>query len=167
MVSTSYNYVGVGLALGTNGKKLWTAVYMRGPDLTGAKAKAATPTIAAGATSESKRVTVTWSGGDVPLQVLTSGFHSYQVQRRVDGGDWKIVWIGTTRKSMTLDLATNHRTNSGSQPATTPATGAPGRSPRLRSPHRQARSSSAADALSRRPRAARPTAHAKLTPTAA
>ena len=108
VVSTSYNYVGVGLALGTNGKKLWTAVYMRGPDLTGAKAKAATPTIAAGATSESKRVTVTWSGGDVPLQVLTSGFHSYQVQRRVDGGAWKMVWIGTTRKSMTLDLATNH-----------------------------------------------------------
>ena len=108
VVSTTYNYVGVGLALGTNGKKLWTAVYMKGPDLTGAKAKAATPTIAAGATSASKRVTVTWSGGDVPLQVLTSGFHSYQVQRRVDGGDWKIVWIGTTRKSMTLDLATNH-----------------------------------------------------------
>ncbi len=108
VVSTTYNYVGVGLALGTNGKKLWTAVYMKGPDLTGAKAKTATPTIAAGATSESKRVTVTWSGGDVPLQVLTSGFHSYQVQRRSDGGDWKMVWIGTTRKSMTLDLATNH-----------------------------------------------------------
>ena len=51
VVSTTYNYVGVGLALGTNGKKLWTAVYMRGPDLTGAKAKTATPTIAAGATS--------------------------------------------------------------------------------------------------------------------
>ena len=108
VVSTSYNYVGVGLALGTNGKKLWTAVYMRGPDLTGAKAKAATPSITNGATSDLKRVTVTWSGGDVPLQVLTSGFHSYQVQRRVDGGAWKIVWIGTTRKSMTLDLATNH-----------------------------------------------------------
>ena len=108
VVSTSYNYVGVGLALGSNGKKLWTAVYMKGPDLTGAKAKTATPTIAAGSTTASKRVTVTWSGGDVPLQVLTSGFHSYQVQRRSDGGDWTIVWIGTTRKSMTLDLATNH-----------------------------------------------------------
>ena len=108
VVSTTYNYVGVGLALGTNGKKLWTAVYMKGPDLTGAKAKTATPTIAAGSTSASKRVTVTWSGGDVPLQVLTSGFHSYQVQRRSDGGDWTIVWIGTTRKSMTLDLGVNH-----------------------------------------------------------
>jgi uncharacterized protein YkwD len=108
VVSTSFNYVGVGLALGSNGKKIWTAVYMKGPDLTGARAKTATPTIANGSTSASKRVTVTWSGGDVPLQVLTSGFHSYQVQRRVDGGGWKIVWIGTTRKSMTLDLATNH-----------------------------------------------------------
>ena len=108
VVSTTFNYVGVGLALGSNGKKIWTAVYMKGPDLTGAKAKAATPTVAAGATSASKRVTVTWSGGDVPLQVLTSGFHSYQVQRRVDGGSWTMVWIGTTRKSMTLDLAVNH-----------------------------------------------------------
>lgn len=108
VVSTSFNYVGVGLALGSNGKKIWTAVYMKGPDRTGAKAKTATPTIADGSTSASKRVTVTWSGGDVPLQVLTSGFHSFQVQRRADGGDWAMVWSGTTKKSMTLDLAVNH-----------------------------------------------------------
>jgi hypothetical protein len=108
VVSTSFNYVGVGLALGSNGKKIWTAVYMKGPDRTGARATTATPTIRAGATAASKRVTVTWSGADVKLQVLTSGFHSFQVQRRVDGGAWTMVWIGTTRTSMTLDLATNH-----------------------------------------------------------
>lgn len=108
VVSTTYNYVGVGLALGSNGKKIWTAVYLRGPDRTGARATTAKPTIAAGATAASKRVTVTWSGADVQLQVLTSGFHSFQVQRRVDGGAWKMVWIGTTAKSLTLDLAANH-----------------------------------------------------------
>jgi Cysteine-rich secretory protein family len=108
VVSTTFNYVGVGLALGDNGKKIWTAVYMKGPDRTGARATTATPTITAGATAASKRVTVTWSGADVKLQVLTSGFHSFQVQRRVDGGNWTMVWIGTTRTSMTLDLATNH-----------------------------------------------------------
>jgi hypothetical protein len=108
VVSTSVNYVGVGLALGSNGKKIWTAVYMKGPDRTGARATTATPTITAGATAASKRVTVTWSGADVKLQVLTSGFHSFQVQRRVDGGAWTMVWIGTTRTSMTLDLAANH-----------------------------------------------------------
>jgi hypothetical protein len=108
VVSTTFNYVGVGLALGDNGKKIWTAVYMKGPDRTGARATTATPTITAGATAASKRVTVTWSGADVKLQVLTSGFHSFQVQRRVDGGAWTMVWIGTTRTSMTLDLAANH-----------------------------------------------------------
>jgi uncharacterized protein YkwD len=108
VVSTTYNYVGVGLALGSNGKKIWTAVYLRGPDRTGARATTAKPTIADGVTGASKRVTVTWSGADVKLQVLTSGFHSFQVQRRVDGGAWKMVWAGTTVKSMTLDLAANH-----------------------------------------------------------
>ena len=108
VVSTTYNYVGVGLALGSNGKKIWTAVYLKGPDRTGARATTAEPTIANGATGASKRVTVTWSGADVKLQVLTSGFHSFQVQRRVDGGAWKMVWAGTTVKSMTLDLAANH-----------------------------------------------------------
>jgi uncharacterized protein YkwD len=108
VVSTTYNYVGVGLALGSNGKKIWTAVYLRGPDRTGARATTAKPTIGDGATAASKRVTVTWSGADVKLQALTSGFHSFQVQRRVDGGAWKMVWTGTTVKSMTLDLAANH-----------------------------------------------------------
>ena len=108
VVSTTYNYVGVGLALGSNGKKIWTAVYLRGPDRTGARATTAKPTVAAGATAATKRVTVSWSGADVKLQVLTSGFHSFQVQRRVDGGAWAMVWIGTTVKSMTLDLAASH-----------------------------------------------------------
>ena len=108
VVSTTYNYVGVGLALGSNGKKIWTAVYLRGPDRTGARATTAKPTIADGATGASKRVTVSWSGADVKLQVLTSGFHSFQVQRRVDGGPWTMVWVGTTVKSMTLDLAASH-----------------------------------------------------------
>src|SRR4051794_19698644 len=38
VVSTSYNYVGVGLAVDSTGKKLWTAVFMKGPDRTGALA---------------------------------------------------------------------------------------------------------------------------------
>jgi hypothetical protein len=51
---------------------------------------------------------VAWSGADVPLQVRTSGFHSYQVQRRVDGGAWATVWASTTVRSMSLQLPTNH-----------------------------------------------------------
>jgi uncharacterized protein YkwD len=109
IVSTTFNYVGVGLALeaGT-GKKIWTAVYMKGPDRTGARATAAAPTIAAGSTAGTKRVTVNWTGADVKLQVLTSGLHSFQVQRRVDGGAWATLWSSTTAKSLSQDLAANH-----------------------------------------------------------
>jgi hypothetical protein len=109
VVSTSFNYVGVGLALdASTGNKMWTAVYMKGPDRTGAKATTAKPTVAAGTTAGTRRVTVAWTGADVPLQVLTSGFHSYQVQRRADGGAWTTVWSSTTLKSMTLNLAASH-----------------------------------------------------------
>jgi uncharacterized protein YkwD len=108
IVSTNLNYVGVGLAVDGTGKKLWTAVFIKGPDRTGAKAKAATPIVAPGSTAGSKRITVTWTGADIPLQVLTSGFHSFRVQRRTDGGTWVKIWTSTTVKSLTLDLPGNH-----------------------------------------------------------
>ncbi|MDQ3128068.1 MAG: CAP domain-containing protein, partial [Chloroflexota bacterium] len=38
VISKDFNYVGVGVALGPDGRKLWTAVYMKGPDRTGARA---------------------------------------------------------------------------------------------------------------------------------
>jgi cysteine-rich secretory family protein len=107
IVSTNYNYLGVGLALeGT--KKIWTAVYLDGPDRTGAKAEAKTPTVAPGSSAVTKRVTVAWTGADVPLQVRTSGLHSFQVQKRVDGGAWATVLASTTGTTLTLDLACGH-----------------------------------------------------------
>ena len=109
VISTSYNYVGVGLAIeaGT-GKKFWTAVYLKGPDRTGAKATASDPTVAAGASAGTKRLTVNWTGADVKLQVLTSGLHSFKVERRTDGGAWTTVVTGTTGKSLTQDVASSH-----------------------------------------------------------
>ena len=108
IVSTSMNYVGVGLAVDeATGKKVWTAVYIKGPDRTGAKASIAAPTIATGS-GLTRLVTVSWSGADVPLQVLTSGFHSFQVQRRTDGGTWTTVYSSTTLKSMGLSLPGGH-----------------------------------------------------------
>lgn len=107
IVSTKYNYVGVGLALdGT--KKIWTAVYIDGPDRTGAKATAKEPTVAASTVAGKKRVNVTWTGADVLLQVRTSGLHSFQVQRRVDGGAWTTVVASTTLKALALDLVGGH-----------------------------------------------------------
>jgi uncharacterized protein YkwD len=108
IVSTDLNYVGVGLAVDGTGKKLWTAVFIKGPDRTGAKAKAATPIVAPGSSAGTKRITVTWTGADIPLQVLTSGFHSFRVQRRTDGGAWVKIWTSTTVKTLTLNLPANH-----------------------------------------------------------
>ena len=106
IVSTNYNYVGVGLALGLERQEdLDRRLHQGpGPDRREGQDRDA-PTIAAGATTTTKRVTVTWTGGDVPLQVLTSGFHSFKVQRRMrrrsldDGLD-----RARRGKSMTLDL---------------------------------------------------------------
>lgn len=107
IVSSSMNYVGVGLAIASNGKKVWTAVYIKGPDRTGAKATAAKPVVSLG-TRSTRRVTVSWSGADVRLQVLTSGLYSFKVERRTDGGAWTLVTASTTGRSMTLSLSTNH-----------------------------------------------------------
>jgi uncharacterized protein YkwD len=110
VVSTTLNYIGVGLAIdASTGKKLWTAVYIKGPDRTGARSTTNTPTVTAGPDGATKRVSVSWSGADVKLQVLTSGFYSWQVQRRTDGGPWTTVWASTTRSSMALDLAAGHK----------------------------------------------------------
>jgi uncharacterized protein YkwD len=109
VLSTTLNYVGVGLAIDkSNGKKMWTAVYIKGPDRTGAKSTTKSPTVTAGATAGTNRVTVGWTGADVRLQVLTSGFHSWQVQRRTDAGPWTTVWVNTTKPSMTLNVAAGH-----------------------------------------------------------
>ena len=109
VLSTTLNYVGVGLAIeASTGKKYWTAVYIKGPDRTGATSTTYTPKVASGTTTATRRVTVGWSGADVKLQVLTSGFHSWQVQRRTDNGPWSIVWTSTTQSSLSLDLAGGH-----------------------------------------------------------
>src|SRR4051794_37324816 len=74
IVSSDLNYVGVGLGFDpATGKKFWTAVFIKGPDRTGAKASVAAPAISAGPTAATRLVKVAWSGADVRLQVLTAG----------------------------------------------------------------------------------------------
>jgi uncharacterized protein YkwD len=110
VMSSTMNYIGVGLAIdGSNGRKMWTAVYIKGPDRTGAKSLTKEPVVTAGSTGATRKVTVSWTGTDVKLQVLTAGFNSWQVQRRTDDGAWTKIWTTTTRPSMTLELAAGHK----------------------------------------------------------
>jgi uncharacterized protein YkwD len=108
IISATYNYVGVGLAVDASGYKYWTAVYLKGPDRTGAKAVARTPSVTAGSTSSRRKVTVSWSGADVRLQVLTSGLYTYWIQRQTDTNWWVTVTSNTTRTSKAFDLPRHH-----------------------------------------------------------
>jgi hypothetical protein len=53
------------------------------------------------------KVTVRWTGADTKLQVLTSGFRYYQVQKSVDGAAWYDYGTRTT-PSLTRTWARGH-----------------------------------------------------------
>jgi uncharacterized protein YkwD len=109
LMSTSYNYVGVGLAVDPDtGMKIWTAVYLRGPDRTPARATVYSPKVVAGPTATTRYAKLSWTGYDVRLQVYTSGLRSYSVQRRIDGGLWANVLVGTTLHSTTVKMYLGH-----------------------------------------------------------
>jgi uncharacterized protein YkwD len=107
IMATSYNYMGIGLAVDGSGKKYWTAVFIKGPDRTGGWVTIAPmPETAAlsiaSATANSRLVSLNWQGGDIRLVVLTAGFRNYQIQRRIDGGAWVWVSTWTTTTSRTI-----------------------------------------------------------------
>lgn len=106
LLSTDENYVGIGVATSTNGTKYWAAVLMKGPDRTGAWARMAAATLSR--LSGASFVRVGWTGGDLPLQVLTSGLRDFQLQRRTDGGSWWGVVSATALRSWTLRVAPGH-----------------------------------------------------------
>jgi uncharacterized protein YkwD len=99
VMSKGYNYVGFGLAISDSGKRYWAGVYMKGPDRTGAWAKIV-GSAKRNLSNTDVRVWVKWAGGDTRLQVLTSGFRYYQVQRRINGSAWSSYPV-TTKVSMT------------------------------------------------------------------
>jgi hypothetical protein len=99
LMSKGYNYVGFGLAIASDGKRYWAGVYLKGPDRTGAWVNFKS-SASRSVSSTKTKVYFSWSGGDVPLQVLTSGFRVYEMARRVDGGPWGT--YGTTTSTSTV-----------------------------------------------------------------
>ena len=112
ILSKDLNYIGVGLALDPDtGKKVWTADFIKGPDRTGAKAFARGVTVTAGPTASTRYARVAWTGADVKLQVLTAGFKSFRVERRLDSGAWNLVWSSTTRLGSTFIVPVGHQSS--------------------------------------------------------
>jgi uncharacterized protein YkwD len=109
IVSSDYNYFGVGLAVDqSTGKKYWTAVFMKGPDRTGARATAEQSWLSPGPTSSTRVAKLHWSGGDVRLQVLTAGLRCFFVQRRVDDGAWTTIASNTTATGLGATVWMGH-----------------------------------------------------------
>lgn len=100
ILSTGYNYVGVGAAQAANGRVYWVAVAIKGPDRTGAVAEMRRLARTSGSVVNGRvPIRISWAGRDVRLQVLTAGLRNFQVQRRINGGLWRTVWYATTTTS--------------------------------------------------------------------
>jgi hypothetical protein len=65
----------------------------------GPPAAAGTATLGTWLLPNKRRATVSWSGYDPQLQVLTAGLRSFAVQVRTDGGAWRWVTTSTTSRS--------------------------------------------------------------------
>jgi uncharacterized protein YkwD len=110
ITSADFNYIGVGLAIDlATGKKLWTAVFIKGPDRTAARASAYTPRVTSGSTASTRTVKIAWTGYDPRLQVLTAGLSSFAIQRRVGSGAWTTVLSSTTLRYKYFKLYVGHR----------------------------------------------------------
>jgi len=100
MLSSGYNYVGYGAAISASGKRYYAGVFVKEPDETGARARFRS-TSKTSLSRNRVRVTIRWAGSDVRLQVLTSGFRYFEIQRRIAGGTWA-TWGTTTATSKTV-----------------------------------------------------------------
>lgn len=96
MFSTSYNYVGIGVARAANGSTWSSILFTESVDHT-------RPTARNGTLSEiGTTIRFNWSGADPLLQTHTAGLRSFDVLYRVDYGPWRLLRNDTTSKSLVL-----------------------------------------------------------------
>jgi uncharacterized protein YkwD len=102
IVSTTFNYAGVGVAVTEGGTSYWTVVFIQGPD----RSRPLADVESLGSATGSGRARLAWSGHDRRLVTLTSGIASYDVERRREGGSWALV---RSRVSITAASITGTR----------------------------------------------------------
>ncbi len=96
MMSSHYNYLGVGFARRSNGTTYSSLVFLEGPDRTRPIAHMRTKSVS-GTT-----VRFTWSAADPLLQTHTAGIRSYNVQVQQDSGAWVTIRTNTTAVSISM-----------------------------------------------------------------
>lgn len=103
LMSTKFNYVGVGLALRTsNDRTFGTVVLTESLDENGARSWFL------GVDVQGDDIHWSWTGADLPLQTHTAGLRDYDVQYRVGSGSWI-----TMRNDSTATTATMWNRSSG------------------------------------------------------
>jgi hypothetical protein len=94
MMSKNYNYIGVGIAYrSSNNKTFSSLVFTESPDLTDARAAMD------GVSTSGDDSRWTWHGYDPLMQTHTAGLKSFDVQTRVDWGNWRTAAYKTTSTS--------------------------------------------------------------------
>jgi hypothetical protein len=96
LMSTSFNYIGLGAAVSSNGRTYVSGDLSESKDHTRPWAKMT------GSSRSGTTVSWTWTGADTRLQTHTAGLKNFDVQYRVGTGTWSTIRSGTTAKSLTL-----------------------------------------------------------------
>ena len=97
ILSSRFNYVGVGLAYRSSNRKTFSsAVFSESPDHTRPIARTT------GATRSGDDVRWSWTGYDVRLQTHTAGLRDFDVQYRVNYGSWSLLRDNTNGYSLSL-----------------------------------------------------------------
>lgn len=108
--NADFNYVALGMARAADGWYYWTALLLKGPDRTPPTANV-TGTALGSVSGDKRSVTVSWTGADVQLSVLTAGLRDYRIQRRVGSGSWVRIgdWTAATGKTYSLTVGNTYQ----------------------------------------------------------
>ena len=96
LMSTRFNYAGVGIVHNSNGKTWASMVFTESVDHSAPWARMT------GSSRSGSTVAWSWNGADTWLTTHTAGLKNFDVQYRVDWGTWTTIRTGVTSRSLTL-----------------------------------------------------------------
>jgi len=97
LMSSSFNYAGIGIVHNSNGKTWASMVFTESWDHTSPWSQNVSHSRSGSSVSWS------WTGADTWMQTHTAGLKNFDVEYRVDSGSWQLIKSGTTSHSITLD----------------------------------------------------------------